>query len=580
MSTRNLDYLFRPGSVVVIGASSEQRSIGLAVMRNLLEGGFAGPILSIGPQHDTVAGVPAYRTVPELPVTPDLAVICVTPDAVPRFVADLGARGTRAVILLGTGLGTTADDRARSVLQATLDEARPHLVRVLGPESVGLLVPGLGLNASLAPSKPRPGGIALLCQSAAVTTGLFDWATANGIGFSHVVALGASVDVDIADVLDYVGSDPDTRAVLVYVEAIASARKFMSAGRAAASNKPVVLLKPAGGASAPALTASGNWDTDEAVFDAAVRRAGMLRVRALSELFGAAEALARSRPPRGNRIAILVNDRALAMLTADALTSVHDTVRSDCVPSDVLRLETICLPVDAHATQYASALRALLVDDESDAVLLVHAPCATVSSEEIAHACVPVATRTELPVLSCWLGGDAVERARRTLSEAGLPTYGTPEQAARALAHLIVYRHNQAALRQTPPSLPEDFVPDIVVARAIVEKALGEGRDALTGSEAKALLLAYRIPVAAARAGDDTVRMGRRRPRRRRTRACLRRRVGHRLRSGDLLRSGRIRSRSDPRSCGRVATSQHGTRRRSRCPVRRTPAPRRPAAGR
>ena len=512
MSTRNLDYLFRPGSVAVVGASNEPRSIGATVMRNLLDGGFAGPILPISQQDDTVAGVLAYRTVSQLQVTPDLAVVCAPAEEVPRLVADLGARGTRGAILLGTGLATTAHDRARSVLQATLDEARPRLMRVLGPEGVGLLVPGLGLNASLAPCKPQPGGIALLSQSAAVTTGLLDWGTANGIGFSHVVSFGASADVDVADVLDYVGSDPDARAVLLYVEAIATARKFMSAGRAAARNKPVIVLKPLESAGAHALTVSRSWTEAEAVFDAAVRRAGMLRVRALPELFDAAEALARARPPRGGRIAILTNGRALGALAASALALGDDARRAlqGSMPSGALPPSTVDLPGDAPAAQYASTLQALLAEPGTGAVLLLHAPTAMVPSEEIAHACAQVATMAERPTLSCWLGGQAVERAHRILSEAGLPTYPTPDQAARALAHLVEYRRNQEALRETPPSLPEDFVPDVEAARRIVADALAEGRDVLSELEAKSLLLAYRIPVVEthfAQSADDAVRI-------------------------------------------------------------------------
>jgi len=507
MSARNLDYLFRPGSVAVIGASNEPRTIGAAVMRNLLDGGFPGPILPVTTESDTVAGVLAYRTVAQLQVTPDLAVICAPPEIVPRFVEDLGARGTRGVILLTPGLGTAAHDRGRSVLQATLDEARRRLVRILGPGEVGLVVPALGLNASLAPSKPRPGEIALLSQSGAVTTGLLDWATSNGIGFSHVVSFGDSADVDVADVLDYLGSDPHTRAVLLYMESIAAARKFMSAGRAAARNKPVIVLKPVRGQDAflPELPAPGGWVEADEVFDAAVRRAGMLRVGSLLELFGAAEALARTRPPRGGRIAVLTNGKglgALAMATLApgeaSLAALADDTRREreaASLSDTAPANPVELPSDATPEQYAGTLQALLTDPRVDAVLLVHAPSAIARSEEIALACVSVAAATGRPLLSCWLGGESVAGAHRVLSEAGLPTYPTPEQAARALSHLVEYRRNQEALSQTPPSLPEDFAPDVEAARRMVADALSEGRETLTELEAKSLLLAYQIPV-------------------------------------------------------------------------------------
>ncbi|MCC6611709.1 MAG: bifunctional acetate--CoA ligase family protein/GNAT family N-acetyltransferase [Burkholderiales bacterium] len=487
MSTRNLDYLFRPRAVAVIGASNEPRTIGAVVMRNLLDGGFSGPIMPVTTEYDTVAGVLACREVSQLQVTPDLAVICAPAETIVHTVSDLAARGTRGVILLTAGLGTVAHEGGRSVLQAALGEARRHLVRILGPEGIGLAVPALGLNASLAPTKPRPGRLALISQSGTVAAGLLDWGTANGIGFSHVVSLGESADVDVADVLDYLGSDPDTRGVLLYLESIAAARKFMSAARAAARNKPVIVLKPTRdrGERSPELIPPSTHVTVDEVFDATVRRAGMLRVRSLLELFGAAEALARIGPLRGEQIAVLTNGKALGALAAAALAAGDGRAAPDAVE----------LPGNATAEEHARALEALLADARIDAVLLAHAPSALVSSEEIARGCAPIAAAAGRPVLSCWLGGGAVEGARRVMSEAGLPTYPTPEQAARALSHLVEYRRNQEALRQTPPSLPEDFAPDVASARRIVETALAEARDALTEFEAKSLLVAYQIPV-------------------------------------------------------------------------------------
>ena len=508
MSTRNLDYLFRPRSVAVIGASNEPNTIGAVVMRNLLDGGFSGPILPVSMEHDTVAGVLAYRTVSEMTVTPDLAVICSPRDAIPRFAADLVARGTRGMILLTAGLqNVPGDDNADSVLQRTLREARRYLARVVGPGGVGIAVPSLGLNASLAPSKPRSGSLALLCQSTAVTTALLDWATSRDIGFSHVVSFGESADVDVADVLDYLGSDPQTRALLLYVESIGSARKFMSAARAAARNKPVIVLKPRAHRERRRQELSndgGSAGADE-VFDAAVRRAGMLRVESFPELFAAAEALARARPPRGDRIAVLTNGKSLGSLTANAL-ALGDTTLAPLTERTARELQSFLPPGEAPtnpvdladnapAQQYAGALQTLLLDSEVDAVLLVHAPSAIVAGEEVAQACLPVAMATERTVLSCWVGGQSLEEARRLFVEAGLPTYPAPESAARALAHLVEFRRNQSALRETPPSIADDFEPDVDAARRIVTGALSEGRARLTELEAKSLLLAYGIPV-------------------------------------------------------------------------------------
>lgn len=243
MSVRNLEYFFRPESVAVIGASSRRHSVGAAVMRNLLSGGFEGPVMPVNPKHRSVAGVLTYPDVERLPLTPELAVVCTPAQVVPQLVAELGERGTRAVLVLTAGLSKEYQTEGYSLQQAMLDAARPNLVRVLGPNCLGLIVPSRGLNASFAHIDAMPGKIALLHQSGALSTALLDWARSNDIGFSHFVSLGDSADTDFGDLLDYLGGDPDAHAILMYVESIKQARKFMSAGRAAARNKPVVVVK-------------------------------------------------------------------------------------------------------------------------------------------------------------------------------------------------------------------------------------------------------------------------------------------------------------------------------------------------
>ena len=243
MSVRNLHHFFRPESVAVIGASSRAHSVGAAVMRNLLGSGFEGPVMPVNPKHRSVAGVLTYPDIQSLPLTPQLAVICTPPAVVPRLVGELGDRGTRAVLVLTAGLSHVYQSEGYSLQQAMLDAARPNLVRLLGPNCLGLIVPSRGLNASFAHIDAIPGKIALLHQSGALCTALLDWARSNGIGFSHFVSLGDSADTDFGDLLDYLGGDPDAHAILMYVESIKQARKFMSAARAAARNKPVVVVK-------------------------------------------------------------------------------------------------------------------------------------------------------------------------------------------------------------------------------------------------------------------------------------------------------------------------------------------------
>ena len=305
MSVRNLDHLFRPSSVALIGASTRAGSVGAVVARNLLRSGFTGPVMPVNPRHRAVEGVLAYPDVTSLPLTPDLAIICTPPPTVPGLVAELGARGTRAAVVLTAGMGHAAADDG-GLRQRMLDAARPYLLRILGPNCLGVMVPGIGLNASFAHISPLTGRLAFVTQSGAMATSVLDWATARGIGFSHFVSLGDMADVDFGDLLDYLAADPQTHAVLLYVEAVTHARKFMSAARACARLKPVIVIKAgrhAEGARAAASHTGALAGTD-AVYDAAFRRAGMLRVYEMHELFDAVETLAvarhRERRPAGD----------------------------------------------------------------------------------------------------------------------------------------------------------------------------------------------------------------------------------------------------------------------------------------
>ncbi len=515
MSIRNLEHLFQPGSVAVIGASDRPQSLGATLMRNLLEGGFAGPIWPVNPKHASVAGRPAYPDVASLPQPPDLAVICTPAPTVPGLIDALGRRGTRAAVVLTAGLSATTAPGGPSLRQAMCDAARPYLLRILGPNCVGLLVPGIGLNASFAHGAALPGNLAFISQSGALTTALLDWARSRDIGFSHFVSLGDSTDVDFGDVLDYLGSDPDTRAILMYVESVQAARKFMSAARAAARNKPVLLVKagraPAGAKAAASHT--GALAGSDAVFDAAVRRAGMLRVATLTDLFVAAETLARARPFKGDRLAIMTNGGGAAVLAADALALGGGSL-AELSAASLQRLQDFLPPTwsqgnpvdiigDAPAGRYVRTLQVLLEDPGAQALLFMHAPTAIVPSADIARACVPLMQAATQPVLGCWLGGHAVDEARSIFADAGIPSYDTPEQAVGAFLQLADFHRNQALLMQAPPSLPQAFAPDLAAARRVIDEALAAGQPLLSEPQAKALLAAYGIPVVETRTVVD-----------------------------------------------------------------------------
>jgi len=517
MSVRNLEHMFHPRSVAVVGASNRPNSVGRAVMRNLLTGSFSGTVMPVNPKHSAVTSVLAYPDVTELPQRPDLAVICTPPRTVPKIINDLGEGGTRAAVVITAGLRQARTDDGRTIEQAMLDAARPHLLRILGGNCLGILVPGLNLNASFSHIPALPGSVALIHQSGALCTALLDWATSSGIGFSHFVSIGDSADIDFGDVLDYLGSEPEARSILMYVEAISEARKFMSAARAAARNKPVILIK-AGRAEEGALAAASHTGAmmgSDDVYDAAIRRAGMLRVFSTREMFDAVETLSATPRFKSNRLAIVTNGGGPGVIATDALVlgggtlapiSENTIARLDSVlPANWSRRNPIDIIGDADGERYARALDIVLQDENVETVLVLHSPTAVVSSDEAARGVIRVAAgdKKKNKIIASWLGGGTVENARRMLTDAGIANHDTPDEAVRAFLHIVRYQRNQELLMETPTSIPEAFKPDVDKARAVLKGALAEGRDTLTEPEAKNVFAAYGIPIVETRIADN-----------------------------------------------------------------------------
>ncbi len=502
MSIRNLDALFAPASVAVFGASERPASVGGTVWRNLC-GVFPGRLFPVNPRHSTVGGVPAFADVASLPEAPDLAIICTPANTVVELIRQLGERGTRAAIVVTAGLD-------KATRQAMLDTARPHTLRILGPNCIGMLVPHLGLNASFAHIDAKPGELAFVSQSGALVTAMLDWAASRGIGFSHFVSLGEHADVDFGDMLDFLGSDPKTRSILLYIESIDESRKFMSAARAAARNKPVIVVKAGRSAAGQAAAAShtGALAGSDAVFDAAIARAGMLRVLTLSDLFLAAETLARFRDGPSERLVVLTNGGGAGVMAADEAAALgvplatldEDMLaRLDAVlPANWSRANPVDIIGDAPAERYLAALGAL-AHDRSSAVLFIHAPTAIVPSAQIAQAVLPQLSASPRRVLGNWLGDQAVAEARQLCRASGVPDFNTPEEAVRAFSFLRTYRQNQTELLQTPPAHDAALVMDLPAVRAIVDSVLASQRELLTEVEAKALLAAAGLPVVSTR---------------------------------------------------------------------------------
>ena len=515
MSTYRLDKLFSPRSVAVVGASPRPTSTGRAILQNLREAGFEGSIGLINPRYDEIEGVKAVRCIEDLAAPPDLLVIAAPATAVPGIIAAAGEIGTAAAIIVTAGLGHGAG----SLAETTEKAARKTGLRLVGPNCIGVLAPHAKLNASFAARMPPAGDLALISQSGAITAGLIEWSVAHGIGFSAVVSVGDKIDVDFGDLLDYFALDRATRAILLYIESIKDARKFMSAARAAARIKPVVVVKSgrhAQGAKA-AQTHTGALAGSDSVYDAAFRRAGLLRVLDLDELFAAAETLGRVRPFPGDRLAILTNGGGIGVLAVDRLADLGghlaglsaETMKTldATMPPIWSRANPVDIAGDADGARYAAAFETLFDDPENDAILVMNVPTALASAEAAAKAVVEVAQAQRSrsirpkPVFAVWVGDS--EATTPIFEAARIPNYATESEAVGGFMHLVRYRQALEALMATPPSLPQDFKPDVAAARAAIDGAVREGRTWLDPLEITRLLAAYAIPIVPALLARD-----------------------------------------------------------------------------
>jgi len=507
MSTYRLHKLFAPGSVAMIGASPREKSLGRAVLRNLRDGGFAGPIHLVNPDFAEIDGVRAVKTVADLPAAPDVVIVATPPEAVATVVATAGGIGCSAAVIITTGLGHGPG----SIAEATARAARPKGLRLVGPNCLGIMVPSARFNATFAARMANAGDLALISQSGTVIAGMIEWAAQHAVGFSAIASIGDQLDVDVGDLVDYFALDHRTRAILLYVESIRQPAKFMSAARAAARIKPVVVIKTGRHAAAAkaAATHTGALAGSDAVYDAAFRRAGLLRVFDLAEFFDAAETLGRVRTVAGKRLAILTNGGGIGVLATDHLVelggvpadiSAETRTQLDAVlPDTWSRSNPVDIVGDADADRYRAALEVLIADRANDAVLVVNVQTALASGLDTASAVAELvqARRSRVfnpkPVLAAWIGAD--EKVTGVFDRAKVPQYPTETDAVRGFMHLV--RHAEAVqnLMETPPSLPEHFAPDRATARSMVERAIADGRTWLDPIEAVLLFEAYAIPL-------------------------------------------------------------------------------------
>jgi acetyltransferase len=517
MSTYRLDRLLSPRSLAVVGASPHENSVGRHILANIRAGGFGGSVQVVNPHYAEIEGIVTEKSIADIE-TSDVVVVAVPPSAVPEAISEAGLKGAAAAIIITAGLGHGPG----SLAAATEEAARSTGLRLVGPNCLGVLLPPAGLNASFASRMPQKGDVAVISQSGAIAAGMIEWAAQRSIGLSAVVSVGDQIDVDLGDLLDLFAMDVATRAIVIYVESIKDARKFMSAARAAARAKPVIVLKAgrhAQGAKA-AATHTGALAGSDAVYDAAFRRAGLLRVFDLDELFDATETLGWLRPFPGQRLAILTNGGGLGVLAVDRLIDLGGVMaelseetksRLDSVlPQTWSRSNPVDIVGDADAVRYRAALEALLADNRNDAVLVLNVPTALASPTVTAAAVGEVVCKYRAtvlrpkPVLAVWVGADAAAASSFTAAE--IPQYATEADAVRGFMHLVRYTQVRDALMEAPPSLAENFLPDAAAARRVIERTLRDGQRWLDPISAAEVLTAYAIPVVpalVARSADE-----------------------------------------------------------------------------
>ena len=509
MPPHYLQPLLAPRSVALVGATEREGALGAIVWRNLTAAGLRGEVHPVNPKHRAIFGKRAYARLQDVPQPPELAVIVTPARVVERVIEDTAAAGIKAAVILTSGFGETGAE-GRALQERVVAAAKRGRVRLLGPNCLGVMRTDCGLNATFARTPARPGNLALVSQSGAICGAILDWAASAEVGFTSVVSLGGAIDVDFGEVLDFLVADEATDAILMYVEGIRDARRYLSALRAAARVKPVVSLKVgryASGSRAASSHTGALVGSDE-VFDAALRRAGSVRVKTYTQLFAAARVLATGRLPEGERLAIVTNGGGPGVVAADSaaengvqlaqLSKETISTLDKKLPPQWSRGNPLDIIGDAPPERFAAATKAALADPGVDALLAMYSPVAVTEPEAAAQAVADAARGSRKPVLAAWLGDINPNASRRMLESRGIPNFYTPENAVEAFSFLCAHRRNQAQLMQVPPAgtgEADDTAPDLAAAAALRERAIAEKRTVLTEHESKALLTAFGLPV-------------------------------------------------------------------------------------
>jgi acetyltransferase len=525
MTIRNLHKIFAPESVAVIGASTRLGSVGNTVLKNLVSGGFAGDIHPVNPKFLEIETLATVANVSEISTPVDLAIVCTPARTVAKIVRECGEAGIQGLVILSAGFRETGESGVALQKELAGEAAKFSGMRIIGPNCLGIIAPHASLNASFAAGMPGKGRVAFISQSGALCTAVLDWALQENIGFANFVSVGNSMDVGVGDLIDYFSDDPETDSIILYVESISNPREFMSAARAFTRRKPIIAYKAGRFPKSAEAAAShtGAMAGVDSVYEAAFKRAGIVRVREMSDMFDCAELLARKKRSKGPKVAIVTNAGGPGVMATDELLTTGGTLAqlnettiaslNNCLPANWSHGNPIDVIGDATPERFAAALKIVLDDDQVDAVIALFAPQAMSAPTEAAKAVIDVEKQTRKPILTSWMGGKSMQEAIALFNAAGVSTYWSPEQAVRAFSYLNDYSRNREILYETPRDMPVEFPLDRTRLRAVFNTILSEGRDILSESTSKALLEAYEIPVTkpyVARSVDDAVRLGKR----------------------------------------------------------------------
>ncbi|MEY4593431.1 MAG: hypothetical protein RIR18_2326 [Pseudomonadota bacterium] len=501
-----LSTLFEPRSVAIIGASERENSVGSVIFRNIQSSGYKGRLYPINPKYPLIFGVECHKSIEEIGARVDMAVICTRPQAVPGLIEECGRSGVKNVIVIASGF-SEAGHIGANIERKMLETARSYNVRILGPNCLGIIRPELGLNATFAQVTANPGNLALVSQSGAMCSAVLDWAKSNAVGFSTVMSIGSTADIEFGEILDYLIHDNRTHYILMYVEGIRNARRFMSALRSAARIKPIILLKAGRheSGSVAAQTHSGMAAVTDAVFEAAIRRAGVVRVQNVGQLFYAAKGLATKFRPQGNRLAIITNGGGPGAMAADRATDMGIPL-AVLEPATVTKLNTLLPPTwshrnpvdlmgDASAERYRDAILTVSEDPSVDAMMIMLTPQAMTKPMEVAQVVIDLHTKGTKPIICCWMGEEQVLESRKLMEDAGIPAFRMPETAVELFHSISTFYRNQKLLLQTPAPILQHDRPEFEGAIMLIEAVLSEKRKILSEMESKAILRAFRIPV-------------------------------------------------------------------------------------